>query len=239
MDTSDIILIVESQKELKAQILEAIKKFERDMNCSVLYAAEIGLHSYSIPDELARTYFPERYNRHNIQVIYKINGKREKITTQNSTILVSGWDEEKFNSMVKMSMPTVIECMHSKIIYKQDSSFKKPDIKMDKQSILNHYSRMAKVMNGRLQENSERVLFNLFVSLALKTELHRTDEFSINLSNSNKRLTDEYCGTYEDHASSDQKFTYQCKQSKCNPESHHFLKIVKLIMKDLYNLKLK
>lgn len=233
MDTSDIIPIVENQEVLEAQILEAIEKFERDMNCSVLYAAEIGLHSYSIPDVLARTYFPERYNRHNIQVIYKKNGLREKITTQKSTVLVRGWDEKKFYSMVNMSMPAVIECMYSKIIYKWDPSFIKPDIKIDKQRIFDHYSCMSNSMKYNLKEKSERVLFNLFVSLALKTELSRTGEFSIDLSDSNKLLTDEYCGTYKDHASSVKKFIFQCNQLKCKPECHNFLEIVNLIMKDL------
>lgn len=133
---------------MRNKIISKLEKIEKTYNVKVLYACESGSRAWGF--ESKDSDFDVRFiYMHDIRHYLDIQGKRDVIELPINGILdINGWDLKKTLNLLKKSNPTLIEWLHSPIIYKKDDEILAKLRKLAKdfykpKSCYYHYINMA------------------------------------------------------------------------------------------------
>ncbi|MFD2213225.1 nucleotidyltransferase domain-containing protein [Metabacillus endolithicus] len=145
---------------MNKKILETLEKIEKEQNINILYACESGSRAWNMNTSFSDYDVRFIYKREMKWYLQLIEGKNtlEYSTKDNEEYV--GWDIKKALQLLLKSNPTLLEWIHSPIIYHSHPSFRKEIRKLSKLSfspvsVLHHYLSMAKRNHHSLFETNK------------------------------------------------------------------------------------
>lgn len=130
-------------------MIEKVRELEREYDVKVLYACEAGSRAYGISNG-ASDYDVRFIYVHPLDWYLSIDEKRDVIEKPISNQLdMSGWELRKALQLLKKSNPSILEWLHSDVVYDEDEGFMNTVRDLAQKAfnpiaVLHHYRKMAK-----------------------------------------------------------------------------------------------
>ncbi|QST00645.1 nucleotidyltransferase domain-containing protein [Pontibacillus sp. ALD_SL1] len=128
---------------------EKLREIEREYGVKVLYACEAGSRAYGLANE-ASDYDVRFIYVHPLDWYLSIDEKRDVIEMPISDQLdMSGWELRKALHLLRKSNPSILEWLHSDVVYDEDEDFMNALRNITQKAfnpiaVLHHYHKMAK-----------------------------------------------------------------------------------------------
>ncbi|WP_036785904.1 nucleotidyltransferase domain-containing protein [Pontibacillus chungwhensis] len=139
---------------------DKLREIEREYGVKVLYACEAGSRAYGLWNE-ASDYDVRFIYVHPLDWYLSIDEKRDVIEMPISDQLdLSGWELRKALHLLKKSNPSVLEWLHSDVVYDEDEDFMNTLRNITQTAfkpipVLHHYHKMAKRNLKELGQENE------------------------------------------------------------------------------------
>ncbi|UGB32311.1 nucleotidyltransferase domain-containing protein [Metabacillus sp. B2-18] len=145
---------------MNKKILETLGKIEKDQNITILYACESGSRAWNMNTSFSDFDVRFIYKREMNWYLQLTEGKNTLDFSTKDNEEYVGWDIKKALQLLLKSNPTLLEWIHSPIIYLTHPFFIKEIRKLSKLSfspvsVLHHYLSMAKRNHHSLFETNK------------------------------------------------------------------------------------
>ena len=154
--------IIYGEGHVKEIIIKELKKIEQQFEVKICFAVETGSRAWGTSSEDS-DYDVRFLYVHTLDWYLSIDQKRDVIELPiNEQLDMNGWDLRKALQLFKKSNPSLLEWLHSHIVYYQEFSLLKKMKKLESQlfqpkSALFHYLNMAK---GNLKDRKQSISVN-------------------------------------------------------------------------------
>lgn len=151
--------IITDGETMKESICKLLKDIEQEYNITILYACEAGSRAWGLHHEQS-DYDIRFIFVHPIEQYLMINKPNEVIEIQRTeSIEIVGWDLRKALELFNKQNPSLIEWLHSTIIYVNKQQTKETLLHLHRdnlrlQPLLHHYVSMSKRNVHQLLEHS-------------------------------------------------------------------------------------
>ncbi|MEH7414856.1 nucleotidyltransferase domain-containing protein, partial [Neobacillus drentensis] len=134
---------------MKERVIEELKRIEQEFEVKICYAVEAGSRAWGT-SSMESDYDVRFIYVHKKDWYLSIDQKRDVIELPiNKQLDLNGWDLRKTLQLFKKSNPSLLEWLHSSIVYYQAFSLREKMIELEEQifepkASLFHYINMAK-----------------------------------------------------------------------------------------------